>query len=219
MILNKTKSRLAKKVLRMVSEWSALGDSETRQFGNNVRVSPNVLVDKSVTIGPNTYINGPDTQVFSGTIGAFCSIAWGVTIGPDEHPIRAVSTHPFWYDETEWCPTEAQWKQQKPVPFIGNDVWIGCNATITRGAIIHDGAVIGAGSIVLGEVPAYAVVVGCPAQVIKYRFPEAVRNAIRQSKWWEWDEATLLSRLNWFQDPYEFLNRVNSQVASSRASD
>ena len=53
--------------------------------------------------------------------------------------------------------------------YIGNDVWIAENCTILKGSIINDGAVIGAKSLVNGEINSFGVAVGVPAKVIKYR--------------------------------------------------
>lgn len=52
---------------------------------------------------------------------------------------------------------------------IGNDVWIGMRSIIMPGVNIGDGSVIGAGAVVTKDVPAYAIVGGVPAKVIKYR--------------------------------------------------
>lgn len=52
---------------------------------------------------------------------------------------------------------------------IGNDVWIAANVVLVRGARIGDHAVIGAGSVVTGDIPAFAVAAGAPARVIRYR--------------------------------------------------
>lgn len=57
---------------------------------------------------------------------------------------------------------------EKPV-YIGNDVWIGSRVTILPGVTIGDGAIIGAAAVVTKDVPAYAVVCGNPAGVVKYR--------------------------------------------------
>jgi acetyltransferase-like isoleucine patch superfamily enzyme len=52
---------------------------------------------------------------------------------------------------------------------IGNDVWIGTHAVILPGATIGTGCVIGGGAVVVGAIPDYAVAVGVPARVIRYR--------------------------------------------------
>ncbi|WP_197497428.1 acyltransferase [Polaribacter vadi] len=56
---------------------------------------------------------------------------------------------------------------------IGDDVWVGCNATILKGIIIGKGAVVAAGAVVTRSVPPYAIVGGNPAKIIKYRFTES----------------------------------------------
>jgi len=69
---------------------------------------------------------------------------------------------------------------------IGNDVWIGSNALLlpqTRN--IGHGAVIGAGAVVNKDVPPYAVVVGNPGLVVRFRFPPKVIDELIASKWWD----------------------------------
>lgn len=67
-------------------------------------------------------------------------------------------------------PIVAQGWESRPVR-VGKDAWIGMHCVILPGVSIGEGAIVGAGSIVAKDVPAYAVVVGNPAKVIKYRFP------------------------------------------------
>ena len=70
---------------------------------------------------------------------------------------------------------------------MGNDVWIGQNATILPGVHIGDGAVIGANAVVAKDVPPYAVVVGNPAVIKKYRFDQETINLLLELKWWDKD--------------------------------
>lgn len=58
---------------------------------------------------------------------------------------------------------------------IGNDVWLGARVVVLPGSTIEDGAVIGANSVVNGHIPANAIVVGSPAQVIKFRQEKTVK--------------------------------------------
>jgi len=69
---------------------------------------------------------------------------------------------------------------------IENDVWIGKEACILSGVRIGNGAVVGARAVVAKDVPPYAIVVGNPARVVRYRFsPEAVAELLRIA-WWDW---------------------------------
>ncbi len=112
-------------------------------------------------------------MIFKSKIGKFTSISYGVTIGPPEHNYKRMTQHPFIIrseygilSKEECIPND---EFETPVT-IGNDVWIGCNSTILRGIEIGNGAIVGANSVVTKDVPPYAIVAGCPARIIKYRF-------------------------------------------------
>ena len=88
--------------------------------------------------------------------------------------------------------------------FIGHDVWIGEKVFINDGLIIGNGAVIGAHSVVTHNIPPYAIAVGAPAKVIKYRFTPKEIDRIEQSKWREWSEARLAKEGDKFISIEEF---------------
>ncbi len=69
---------------------------------------------------------------------------------------------------------------------IGNDVWIGYDALIMPGVKVGNGAIIAARSVVTGDVPAYAVVGGNPAKVIRYRFDDYTIARLNAIAWWDW---------------------------------
>ncbi len=69
-------------------------------------------------------------------------------------------------------PIAFQGWDSKPVR-IGRDAWVGMGCIILPGVSIGEGAIVGAGALVTKDVPPFAVAVGSPAQVIKYRFPDA----------------------------------------------
>lgn len=117
---------------------------------------------------------GYDCEVVSADIGGFTSIANGVVIGGARHPMEWVGMSPVFYRGRD--SVRAKFSQHElqgpPRTKIGNDVWIARSAIVISGINIGDGAVIGAGSVVTKDVPAYAVVAGNPAKFIRYRFDE-----------------------------------------------
>ncbi len=83
---------------------------------------------------------------------------------------------------------------EKGQVLIGNDVWIGMDVTILGGVRIGNGAVIAAGSVVVKDVPPYAIVGGNPAKIISYRFTEDVIEKLQRIAWWNWDSNTISLR-------------------------
>jgi acetyltransferase-like isoleucine patch superfamily enzyme len=78
---------------------------------------------------------------------------------------------------------------------VGNDVMIGARAIILDGVKIADGAVIGAGAVVTHDVPAYAIMGGVPAKVIKYRFDKQIISFLLEKKWWNMSESLIRSNI------------------------
>ena len=136
-------------------------------------------------------------------IGNYCSLARGVKIGLGKHPADFLSTSPLFYSIGNPL-KKAFIKSQKFVEFektkIGNDVWIGVNALILDGVTIGDGAIIGANAVVTKDIPPFAVAVGSPAKVIRYRFSEENIEKLLKVKWWDKDIAELEPSIELFQD-------------------
>ena len=106
------------------------------------------------------------------SINAFVHI-WGnggVIIGNRvmiaTHTSISSLTHDYSHENMRFAPIIS-----KPV-IIEDDVWIGSNAVINPGVFIGRGAVVGAGSVVTKDVPPFAIVVGIPARILKYRVIE-----------------------------------------------
>ncbi len=144
----------------------------------------------------------------SGTrVGRYGSFA-DFRVFPRNHPLDHVSLHPFFYN-TRFGYVDIEIVSYTKLT-IGNDVWIGSNAFIMPGVTeIGNGAVVGAGAIVTKNVPPYAVVVGNPAKVIKYRFPPADIEEIEQSAWWNKSIEELQSHLDLFTRSYQGNAMVN----------
>jgi virginiamycin A acetyltransferase len=155
------------------------------KLGKFVTIGKDCVVGKNVSIGDYTYLN-ERTSVDSGSIGKFCSIASGVSIGPLEHPTYLLSTHPATFSEPKFhlIKSPINIRLEAP-PIIGNDVWIGRNAVIRRGVVVGNGSVIGANSVVCDSVPVYSIVGGIPSRVIRSRFSAELCDVINKSEWWD----------------------------------
>ena len=143
-------------------------------------------------IGAHTYFAG-DNVVMNATIGRFCSIAKNVSIGPGRHPAHTfVSTSPYFWSPAKQCGATLVDKhlfQENGTVHIGHDVWIGQNAVVLDDIKIGNGAIVAAGAIVTKDVPAYAIVGGVPARLLKMRFMPEQIDFLEALQWWDKDEA------------------------------
>lgn len=176
----------------------------------------------SLEIGRGTYPNKVsnlfqlfhfDDYNWNVKIGAFCSIAqdFRIMLGKSSgsHNYELMSSYPFPALLTPNFVQHARTDQDMTL-IIGNDVWIGMGVTIMNNVIIGDGAVIGAFSVVRENIPPYAIAVGNPAKVVKYRFDEKYINLLLDLKWWNWSDEELIDRNASFQilrkKPESFFN-------------
>lgn len=163
----------------------------------------NIVTRPNIEVGDFTYYDDPDGAhnfennvlyhfPFVGDrlrIGKFCAIARGVKfiMNGANHQMDGISTYPFFIFGNGW---ESARPAEGELPYkgdtvIGNDVWIGFDALIMPGVTIGDGAIIAARSVVVGDVPAYGVVGGNPARVVRERFDaDSVRRLV-EFAWWD----------------------------------
>jgi virginiamycin A acetyltransferase len=123
-------------------------------------------------------------------IGKFCMIASGVTfiMNGANHLTNAFTTYPFAIFGSGWeNAMDGKSYPQKGDINIGNDVWIGYNATIMAGVTIGDGAIIATNATVIKDVAPYSIVGGNPAIEIKKRFTDEIITKLLEIKWWNWD--------------------------------
>lgn len=158
------------------------------------------------SVGRYSYI-GANTSVIHTKIGSFCSIAGGAAIGGGGHNTDAVSTSPLFSKGSNIFGKNFADIEYNPYieTTIGNDVWIANRVIILQGVNIGNGAVVGAGSVVTKDVPPYAVVAGCPARVIRYRFPDEDIQALQKIAWWDWDDQRLSACGTAMRSPEELI--------------
>lgn len=167
--------------------------SETATWNRKLR--------KQGILGYNSYINHTSIICDKRTrIGKFTSIARNVMIGTRIHPTNYLTTSPFPYENVRSFTDGLTFPEDKLLHFevskpvtIGNDVWIGLNAVIMDGVTIGDGAIVGAGAIVTHDVPPYAIVLGIPARVVRYRFDEETIRRLLRVRWWDQPDDVILS--------------------------
>lgn len=172
-----------------------------------------VISDPSITVGDYTihYSLKDDPREFETNnvlyhynppfderliIGKFCAIASEVKFifNAANHTQKSLSSYTFLEFHEEWGHrpddiTEAF--DNKGDIVVGNDVWIGYNATIMSGVTIGDGAIVAANAVVTNDVPPYAIVGGVPAKVIRFRFDEDTIAKLLSLKWWNWPKEIL----------------------------
>ncbi|MEV8144216.1 CatB-related O-acetyltransferase [Specibacter sp. NPDC078709] len=169
------------------------------------------------TIGAFSYSHSPLQPGMS--VGRYCAISWGLSVTGPRHPYEWLTVSNITYERhspniqayLESRPDSIMFRDarvfEKPMPIIGNDVWIGQNVTLNRGVRIGHGAVIAAYSVVTKDVPAYAIVGGNPARIIKYRFVQRVIDELLDLQWWKYEPASFMKRditdINQFIDEFK----------------
>jgi acetyltransferase-like isoleucine patch superfamily enzyme len=175
-----------------------------QRLGPKTMFEPPLVVLAQIASGTSVEI-GAFTGVYGSslnrcTIGRYCSIAPDVVIGPNEHPIDWLSTSiiaemPGTHDWDAFIdPARTDFFRANALPFegnakrtvIGNDVWLGNGVFVRSGVTIGDGAVIGARSVVVADIPPYAIAVGNPARVKRMRFDDKTIERLQRLRWWRY---------------------------------
>jgi hypothetical protein len=166
-------------------------------FGSYCEVGAGTRIEDSA-FGDYSYVDR-QADIIHTTVGKFVNIAAAVRLNPGQHPMERASLHHFQYRSERYGmgPDDAAFfaaRADRRV-IVGHDSWIGHGAVVMGGVVLGIGAVVGAGAVVTADVPDYAVVAGVPARVLRFRFPEEVRQALRDLAWWDWSHEALREAL------------------------
>ncbi len=171
------------------------------RFGAYCEVGARTKVSEC-SFGDYSYIVN-DADIIYATVGKFCSIAAHTRINPGNHPLERVALNHFTYRSSAYGLGEDdadffQWRRDHHVT-LGNDVWIGHGAILLPGVSVGNGAAIGAGAVVSKDVPPFAIVVGVPGRVLRYRFTPEIIAALERIAWWDWPHEQLRDGLRDFR--------------------
>lgn len=186
MIVFNTKSRWTRYKLR----WFNVRDKEYTY------ISRGSSFNHDATIGSGTRINGRIVVKGSNkcVIGKYCAIGDNVRIITSNHGINNVNLQ---LSLENRIGTGIRLDKASGV-LIGHNVWVGDSVIILPNVTIGNGAVIGAGSIVSKNVPAYSVVVGVPAKVMRFRFSKEKIQEIEDLEWWNWSLEKMKESIDFF---------------------
>lgn len=155
------------------------------------------------------YLYGDEYSVHPGTgwipiweidklvIGDYVQIASGVKImmgGNNCHNTKFISTYPFLQKDALQRSFEGRGHT-----IIGHDVWLGMRSMVMPGVKIGNGAIIASNSVVTKDVPAYSLMGGNPAKLIRFRFSDEEITILQEIKWWQWPEEKVQKLLPMIQ--------------------
>lgn len=191
----------------------------------SAEVAPGSTFEGNNKIGANTYFRGSMgrySYIGSGSridarVGSFCSIGPSVRVVNANHPVDFVSTSPATFSTLGQCvgtlSNEDRFQEVLTLDDesgfaceIGDDVWVGERVLLRGGVRLGEGCVVAMGAVVTKDVSPYAIVGGCPARVIRYRFGEETRDRLLRLRWWDRDWRWIAERTPMFGDVKGFLD-------------
>ncbi|WP_053074966.1 CatB-related O-acetyltransferase [Ornithinibacillus californiensis] len=172
--------RLIKKIAHRLFRILTFKKGVYGSIGKRNKFTKGVFITEGAIVGSNNYI-GPYSMINNAVIGNYCSLGPNVKLGQGDHSLEFITTYQKISGELIGHSLNSSPSK------IGNDVWCGANVVVLQGVNIGDGAVIGANAVVTKDIPDYAIAVGIPARVIKYRFPKEKIEIIKNSNWFHND--------------------------------
>jgi virginiamycin A acetyltransferase len=179
-----------------------------------IEISPSVVQGNPLKLGSHSY-TGSITNSYNSAInvGKYTSIADGLRITTGQHPPvehpECVSSYPFHEKENHldyWpCMNGATIN-------IGSDVWIGEGVTILGAFNIGHGAIIGSKAVIAKDIPPYALAVGNPIVIKRFRFEQEVIDKLLKIAWWDWPYEEIVKAVPYMKDINQFLEYAEKRI-------
>ena len=195
-----------------------------------VAIIENVILETKtnvMTLGNMSYIGD---LLYSDYTGGDCHVLVGnyVSIAADvkielymNHDHRSIANYPiddiliYTSDRHEMILNRKKCNKCNQV-IIGNDVWIGDGVRILGGVKIGNGAIVAAGSVVTKDVPAYSIVGGNPAHVIRDRFNKDLIYKLQCIKWWNWSIDEIREAFYLMKSPNDFIEKYYDKTLTEK---
>ncbi|MBR7001158.1 MAG: CatB-related O-acetyltransferase [Neisseriaceae bacterium] len=184
--------------------WNVADNSEVR-FSDKTAFYSTVIKGNSVFRGgAYSFCMTPNMDPMFFNMGNYCSLSWGLKILFENHPYERFSTSVLTYKPRDVLRTpdfqmqaqihSCRFSEVTKTFRIANDVWIGQDVILANKIVIHTGACVAGGAVVVKDVPPYAIVGGNPAKIIKYRFEDNIIEKLLETRWTEYDIAPMKIR-------------------------
>lgn len=186
MVFEKTEITLNKK---FIAETAYI--SKSAVIHSPVTVGKMAEIHDRCSFGAYSLLNNYSVLYSDVDVGRYCSIARFAEVGVAAHPHNWLSTSNLQYSNTLMRGhPETTFKRKMSFEYdrytkIGNDVWIGTKSTIKSGVKIGNGVIVGSGTFVNNDVPDYAIVVGTPAKILRFRFECHIIEKLLELNWWD----------------------------------
>lgn len=212
-------------IKRLIKIWKVKITRRNVIFATKANFDQHAVFEGQNKIGTKSWFEGNmgygsyigDESTIKAKLGRYCSIGHKVTVLSGTHPShKYVSTNPVFFSLGLQNGTTFVKKQKfKEKIFadekhqygaiIGNDVWIGYNATIMGGVTKGDGAIVASGALVNSDVEPYTIVAGQPAKTISRRFSDDQREWLINFKWWDKPLEWIKEHAEEFDDIEKFI--------------
>ncbi|WP_312855910.1 CatB-related O-acetyltransferase [Nocardioides stalactiti] len=187
--------RLLLPLIRAILRWPVVLRQRWQWAKDEVEVAPGTFVSRGARLGRRVRITTP-SYIDPCEIGPYSILA--------RVSIRSVNHETRFLNMQEVAQRRVIGGRSVVTPLdqpirIGAACWLSDNVTVLRGVEIGNGAVIGAGAVVTKDVPPFAIAVGNPARVLRYRYPDEIVDLIRDVDWWNWSDERLRANADLFE--------------------